>query len=102
MNVAKANVAVGKAAIAQAHSSVAQATAALRRAQQNLDYCTHQISRPRSHHRPAGEYRQTVVASLNGPQPLSDRQRPQAPPGLVAVNEADVGNIRPGSRSPLR
>ena len=95
-DVAKANVAVGKAVIAQSHSSVAQATATLRRAQQNLDYCT--IKSP-----VRGviidrrvNIGQTVVASLNAPSLFliaKDLRRLQV---WVAVNEADVGNIRPG------
>ena len=95
-DVARANVAVGKAAIAQAQSAVAQTTATLRRAQQNLDYCT--IKSP-----VRGviidrrvNIGQTVVASLNAPSLFliaKDLRRLQV---WVAVNEADVGNIHPG------
>lgn len=94
--VARANVAVGKAAIAQAQSAVAQSAATLRRAQQNLDYCT--IKSP-----VRGviidrrvNIGQTVVASLNAPSLFliaKDLRRLQV---WVAVNEADVGNIHPG------
>lgn len=94
--VAKANLAVGKAAIAQAHASVSQATAALQRTQQNLDYCTIKS--------PVGgviidrrvNIGQTVVSSLSAPSLFliaKDLRRLQV---WVAVNEADVGNIRPG------
>jgi HlyD family secretion protein len=95
-DVAKANVAVGRAAIAQAQSSVAMATATLKRTQQNLDYCT--IKSP-----VRGviidrrvNIGQTVVSSLSAPSLFliaKDLKRLQV---WVAVNEADVGNIRPG------
>jgi HlyD family secretion protein len=95
-DVAKANVAVGKAAIVQANEAVAQATATLRRAQQNLDYCT--IKSP-----VRGviidrrvNIGQTVVSSLSAPSLFliaKDLRRLQV---WVSVNEADIGNIRPG------
>jgi HlyD family secretion protein len=95
-DVAKANVAVGRAAIAQAQSSVAMAAATLKRAQQNLDYCT--IKSP-----VRGviidrrvNIGQTVVSSLSAPSLFllaKDLKRLQV---WVPVNEADVGNIRPG------
>ena len=94
--VAKANLAVGKAAIVQANEAVAQATATLRRAQQNLDYCT--IKSP-----VRGviidrrvNIGQTVVSSLNAPSLFliaKDLKRMQV---WVSVNEADIGNITPG------
>ncbi|MBF0497740.1 MAG: efflux RND transporter periplasmic adaptor subunit [Deltaproteobacteria bacterium] len=94
--VAKANVAVGKAAIVQAKESVSEAKANLVRAQQNLDYCT--IASPVK-----GviidrrvNIGQTVVASLNAPSLFllaKDLKRMQV---WVSVNEADIGNIRPG------
>ncbi len=95
-DVAKANVAVGKAAIVQAKNAVSQAEATLSRAQQNLDYCT-----IRSPVRGVVIDRrvnigQTVVSSLNAPSLFllaKDLKRMQV---WVAVNEADVGNIRPG------
>jgi HlyD family secretion protein len=93
---AAANVAVGRAAILQAKAGQAQAEATLRRAQRNLSYCT--ITSPVK-----GviidrrvNIGQTVVASLNAPSLFliaKDLRRMQV---WVAVNEADVGKIRPG------
>ena len=94
--VAKANLGVGKAAIEQAKGTVAQAEAALRRAKQNLSYCT--IVSPVK-----GviidrrvNIGQTVVSSLNAPSLFllaKDLNRLQV---WVSVNEADIGRIRPG------
>ncbi|MGB8992917.1 MAG: efflux RND transporter periplasmic adaptor subunit, partial [Desulfobaccales bacterium] len=94
--VAKANLAVGKAAIVQAQGTVAQAEAALKRALQNLSYCT--IVSPVK-----GviidrrvNIGQTVVASLNAPSLFllaKDLKRLQV---WVSVNEADIGHIKPG------
>ena len=95
-DVAKANLAVGKAAIAQANSSVAQVTATLRRTQQNLDYCTIRSPVKGVIIDRRVNIGQTVVASLNAPSLFliaKDLRRLQV---WVAVNEADVGNIRPG------
>jgi len=94
--VAKANVNVGQAAIVQAKDAVAQAEATLRRNLQNLDYCT-----IRSPVRGVIIDRrvnigQTVVASLNAPSLFllaKDLRRLQV---WASVNEADIGNIRPG------
>jgi len=94
--VAKANVNVGQAAIVQARDAVAQAEATLRRNSQNLDYCT-----IRSPVRGVVIDRrvnigQTVVASLNAPSLFllaKDLRRLQV---WASVNEADIGNIRPG------
>jgi HlyD family secretion protein len=93
---AKANVTVAKAAIEQAQATVAQTQAALQRAQRNLGYCT--IVSPVN-----GviidrrvNIGQTVVASLNAPSLFliaKDLKRMQV---WVAVNEADIGSIRPG------
>jgi HlyD family secretion protein len=93
---ARANVAVGKASIEQAKRNVAQAEAALARQKQNLSYTT--IVSPVK-----GviidrrvNIGQTVVASLNAPSLFliaKDLKRMQV---WVAVNEADVGQIRPG------
>jgi len=95
-DTAVANVAVGRAAILQAKASQAQAEALLRRSQRNLGYCT--ITSPVK-----GviidrrvNIGQTVVASLNAPSLFliaKDLNRMQV---WVAVNEADIGKIRPG------
>ena len=93
---AVANVAVGQAVILQAKAGLAQAEALLRRAQRNLSYTT--IKSP-----VRGviidrrvNIGQTVVASLNAPSLFliaKDLKRMQV---WVAVNEADIGKIRPG------
>jgi HlyD family secretion protein len=94
--VAKANLAVGKAAVVQAQGTVTQAEAVLKRALQNLSYCT--IVSPVK-----GviidrrvNIGQTVVASLNAPSLFllaKDLKRLQV---WVSVNEADIGRIKPG------
>jgi HlyD family secretion protein len=93
---AKANLEVGKAAIIQAQKNVKQSEAVLKRAQQNLDYCT--IVSPVK-----GviidrrvNIGQTVVASLSAPSLFliaKDLNRLQV---WVSVNEADIGHIHPG------
>jgi HlyD family secretion protein len=95
---AVANVEVGRAAIRQAEAAVAQAEAALSKARRNLGYCT--ISSPVK-----GvivdrrvNIGQTVVSSLNAPSLFliaKDLTRMQV---WVAVNEADIGRIRPGQK----
>ncbi len=95
-DVARANLNVGQAALLQTKEAVAQAEATLRRAQQNLDYCT--IKSP-----VRGviidrrvNIGQTVVASLNAPSLFliaKDLKRLQI---WASVNEADIGMIRPG------
>lgn len=92
---ARANVAVGQAAIDQAKAGLAQAQAERQRAERNLGYCT--IVSPVD-----GviidrrvNIGQTVVASLNAPSLFliaKDLTRMQV---WVAVNEADIGRIRP-------
>ena len=94
--IAKANVKVGQAALAQAKNAVAQAEATLRKARQNLDYCT--IISPVK-----GviidrrvNIGQTVVSSLNAPSLFliaKDLKRLQV---WASVNEADIGTIQPG------
>lgn len=93
---AVANLAVGRAAILQARAGLSQSEAVLRRAKRNLGYCT--IASPVK-----GviidrrvNIGQTVVASLNAPSLFllaKDLRRMQV---WVAVNEADIGKIRPG------
>jgi len=95
-DTAVANLAVGQAAILQARAGQAQSEAILRRAQRNLGYCT--ITSPVK-----GviidrrvNIGQTVVSSLNAPSLFliaKDLRRMQV---WVAVNEADIGKIRPG------
>ncbi len=94
--VAKANMNVGQAAVAQAREAVAQAEAALRRASQNLDYCTIRSPVKGVIIDRRVNIGQTVVASLNAPSLFllaKDLTRMQV---WAAVNEADIGNIHPG------
>jgi len=94
--IAKANVKVGQAAVMQAKNAVAQAEAARRRAQQNLDYCTIKSPVKGVIIDRRVNIGQTVVASLNAPSLFliaKDLKRLQV---WASVNEADIGNIRPG------
>ncbi|MFZ5451091.1 MAG: efflux RND transporter periplasmic adaptor subunit [Thermodesulfobacteriota bacterium] len=94
--VAKANVGVGQAAIVQAKEAVAQAQATLRKASQNLAYCTIQSPVKGVIIDRRVNIGQTVVASLNAPSLFllaKDLKRLQV---WASVNEADIGNIRPG------
>ena len=95
--VAKANVAVAEAAVAQAKAAIVQAQAGFDKAQRNLDFCV--IKSP-----VRGviidrrvNIGQTVVSSFNAPSLFliaKDLTRMQI---WVAVNEADVGRIVPGT-----
>src|SRR5262249_21306949 len=95
--VARANVALGEAAIDQARASTVQAKAALNKARRNLNFCVIRspvrgviIDR-------RVNIRQTVVSRLNAPSLFliaKDLTRIQV---WVAVNEADVGRIVPGT-----
>jgi HlyD family secretion protein len=94
--VAKADVAVAEAACGQAQAQIIHAQANLQRAERNLGYCT--IKSP-----VRGviidrrvNIGQTVVASLNAPSLFllaKDLRRVQV---WVPVNEADIGQIKPG------
>lgn len=93
---AVANLAVGQAAILQARASLAQAEALLRRAQRNLSYTTIKSPVKGVIIDRRVNIGQTVVASLNAPSLFliaKDLKRMQV---WVAVNEADIGKIRPG------
>ena len=93
---AKANLEVGKAAIEQAKKTVNQSEAALQRAKQNLDYCTIRSPVKGVIIDRRVNIGQTVVASLNAPSLFliaKDLKRLQV---WASVNEADIGNIRPG------
>jgi HlyD family secretion protein len=94
-DAAKANYEVAKANVSVAKSGVAQAQADLEKAQRNLDFCT--INSPVS-----GviidrrvNIGQTVVASLNAPSLFLIARDLTKMQIWVAVNEADVGRIKP-------
>ncbi|MEW6657994.1 MAG: efflux RND transporter periplasmic adaptor subunit [Thermodesulfobacteriota bacterium] len=94
--VARANLEVGQAAIAKARDAVAVAAATLRRAEQNLNYCTIKSPVKGVIIDRRVNIGQTVVASLSAPSLFllaRDLKRLQV---WVAVNEADIGNIHPG------
>jgi HlyD family secretion protein len=90
---AVANVGVDKAIIDQSKATVTQAEAALKRADQNLNYCT--ISSPVKgiiidRRVNIGE---TVVSSLNTPSLFLIAKDLTQIQVWVSVNEADIGNI---------
>jgi HlyD family secretion protein len=92
----KANYEVAKANVSVANSGIAQARADLDKAQRNLDFCT--INSPVS-----GviidrrvNIGQTVVASLNAPSLFLIARDLTKMQIWVAVNEADVGRVKPG------
>jgi HlyD family secretion protein len=93
---AVANLAVGQAAILQSRASLAQSEALFRRAQRNLGYTTIKSPVKGVIIDRRVNIGQTVVASLNAPSLFliaKDLKRMQV---WVAVNEADIGRIRPG------
>ena len=96
-DTAKANYEVAKSNVSVAKSNIAQAQADLEKAQRNLDFCT--INSPVS-----GviidrrvNIGQTVVASLNAPSLFLIARDLTKMQIWVAVNEADVGRIKPGA-----
>lgn len=94
--IAQADVAVGEAAVAQAHGALAQTAAAVRRTQRNLGYCVIKSPVKGVIIDRRVNIGQTVVASLNAPSLFliaKDLTRIQV---WIAVNEADIGAIKPG------
>jgi HlyD family secretion protein len=93
---AKANLAVGEAAIEQGKTGIAQAQATLNRAQTNLGYTTIKSPVKGVIIDRRVNMGQTVVASLNAPSLFliaKDLTRIQV---WASVNEADIGNILAG------
>lgn len=95
--VANSNVAVAEAAVAQVRASTVEAQAAVEKAQRNLAFCT--IRSPVN-----GvvidrrvNIGQTVVASLNAPSLFLIARDLTKMQIWAAVNEADVGRIKPGT-----
>jgi HlyD family secretion protein len=93
----KANFEIARANVSVAKSGIAQAEADLEKAQRNVDFCT--INSPVS-----GviidrrvNIGQTVVASLNAPSLFLIARDLTKMQIWAAVNEADVGRIRPGA-----
>jgi HlyD family secretion protein len=95
--VAKANVGVAEAAVAQAKAATVQAQAGFDKAQRNLDFCIIKSPVKGVIIDRRVNIGQTVVASLNAPSLFliaKDLTRMQI---WVAVNEADIGRIVPGT-----
>lgn len=93
--IAKVNVALSEASIFQSKATLAQAEATLRRAQLALGYCTIKSTVDGVIIDRRVNIGQTVVSSLNTPSLFlfaKDLKRMQV---WVAVNEADIGKIRP-------
>jgi HlyD family secretion protein len=93
---AKAQIAIGDAAIAEAKASVEQSEASIFRAKRNLGYTVIKSPVKGVIIDRRVNIGQTVVASLNAPSLFliaTDLKRMQV---WVAVNEADIGNIRAG------
>ncbi len=93
---AAANVMVGEASIKQARAGLAQAEANLSRSQRNLGLCIIKAPVKGVIIDRRVNIGQTVVASLNAPSLFliaKDLTRIQV---WVAVNEADIGKIKPG------
>jgi HlyD family secretion protein len=96
-NVAKANIGVAEAAVAQAKAATLQSQAAVNKAQRNLDFCTIKSPVDGVIIDRRVNIGQTVVASLNAPSLFliaKDLTKMQI---WVALNEADVGRIKPGT-----
>jgi HlyD family secretion protein len=89
-------VAVGEAAILQARGAIAQTEAAMLRTKRNLGYCVIKSPVKGVIIDRRVNIGQTVVASLNAPSLFliaKDLTRIQV---WIAVNEADIGSIKPG------
>jgi len=96
--VAKANLAAAEASVGQAKAAVEQARANLKTARINLDYCTIKSPVKGVVIDRRVNIGQTVVSSLSAPSLFliaDDLRRIQV---WVAVNEADVGAMKPGGR----
>jgi HlyD family secretion protein len=94
--IAEANLQMGRVAIQQAQAKLEQTKAALDRAQKNLGYCTIQSPVKGVIIDRRVNVGQTVAASLSAPSLFllaKDLTRVQI---WVAVNEADIGSIKPG------
>ncbi len=93
---AQADVAAGEAAILQARGLIAQSDAAVQRTKRNLGYCVIKSPVKGVIIDRRVNIGQTVVSSLNAPSLFliaKDLTRIQV---WIAVNEADIGSIKPG------
>jgi HlyD family secretion protein len=95
--IARANISAGEAAVAQAKAATVQAQAQLDKAQRNLDFCVIKSPVKGVIIDRRVNIGQTVVASFNAPSLFliaKDLTKMQI---WVAVNEADVGRVVPGT-----
>jgi len=95
-DAARANVGVAEAEVVQAEKGVIQADAVVMRANRNLGYCTIKSPVKGVIIDRRVNIGQTVVSSLNAPSLFliaKDLKKVQV---WASVNEADIGNIRPG------
>lgn len=93
---ARANVSISQAAIVQANATVDQVQSTLKRAQRNLAFCTIRSPVDGVIIDRRVNIGQTVVSSLNAPSLFLIAKDLKHMQVWVAVNEADIGNIRPG------
>ena len=96
-DTAKANYEVAKANVSVAKSGIAQAKADLEKAQRNLDFCTINCPVTGVIIDRRVNIGQTVVASLNAPSLFLIARDLTKMQIWAAVNEADVGRIKPAS-----
>ncbi|MCC7350057.1 MAG: efflux RND transporter periplasmic adaptor subunit [Phycisphaerales bacterium] len=92
---ADANVSIAEAAIVQAKAAVDQAQSTLKRAQRNLAFCTIRSPVDGVIIDRRVNIGQTVVSSLNAPSLFLIAKDLKQMQVWVAVNEADIGSIRP-------
>jgi HlyD family secretion protein len=95
-DVARANLNVGQAALRQAREAVSQSEAALKKARQNLDYCTVRSPVKGVIIDRRVNIGQTVVASLSAPSLFLIARDLKKMQVWASVNEADIGSIHPG------
>ncbi len=94
--IAKAEIAVKQAEIEQFKADLAQSEATLHRAQRSFDYCTIRSPVKGVIIDRRVNIGQTVVASLNAPSLFLLAKDLRKMEIWVAVNEADIGKIKPG------
>ena len=95
-DVARANLKVGQAAVLQAKEAVSQSEAVLKKARQNLDYCTIRSPVKGVIIDRRVNIGQTVVASLSAPSLFLIARDLKKMQVWASVNEADIGSIRAG------
>jgi HlyD family secretion protein len=94
--IARAEIAVNQAEIEQVKANLAQSEAELTRARRNFEYCTIKSPVKGVIIDRRVNIGQTVVASLNAPSLFLLAKDLREMEIWVAVNEADIGKIKPG------